>query len=243
MFTGCGLPGPRCSAPMAMMSLLFLFIVLISPLGSMASVCCCNGTIFPTMQCYDDPAHCAFVENCGASQPTRTSMQGDGTPCCAGSFVGKGSGSFYPPDLFPKINWDFDMYNSGLFFAARREGEGVNMGSMFLNGKGWWLWTSETDCRKVGNIGQKTPNLCVGPDRFFSNFRGNVALPGGLILERWADKANSTHSIFFEPKTCTPTSEVGLGFGGYPASGITYYDVQKIEPDPKVFEVPTFCPQ
>ena len=41
----------------------------------------------------------------------------------------------------------------------------------------------------------------------------------------------------------TPVSEVGLGFGSLPYSGVTYFDVQKIKPDPKVFEVPSFCPK
>ena len=99
---------------------------------------------------------------------------------------------------------------------------------------------------------------------FFKAYRGNVSLPNGYTLERWSPTPGNNHSIFFEPTTCkpkssliprtalahrrllvagTPVSEVGLGFGSLPYSGVTYFDVQKIKPDPKVFEVPSFCPK
>ena len=33
---------------------------------------------------------------------------------------------------------------------------------LFLNGKGWYIWTSESDCKNLGSI-QSTPSLCTGP--------------------------------------------------------------------------------
>lgn len=94
---------------------------------------------------------------------------------------------------------------------------------------------------KLWHFNQTIPNLCTGPGTTFPSFRGAVTI-GGAAIERWAASAHpdEPHSIFFDPKTCTPASEVGLG--GMPPSGITYFDVQKVKPDPKVFTVPSFCP-
>ena len=102
---------------------------------------------------------------------------------------------------------------------------------LFLNGKGWYIWTSESDCKNLGSI-QSTPSLCTGPSAphrrlpaptvampclsrgwmcvrvraagFFKAYRGNVSLPNGYTLERWSPTPGNNHSIFFEPTTCNP---------------------------------------
>ena len=39
--------------------------VLLTATPVNAVVCCCSGTVVPTMQCHDDPASCSFEDNCG----------------------------------------------------------------------------------------------------------------------------------------------------------------------------------
>jgi hypothetical protein len=82
-----------------------------------------------------------------------------------------------------------------------------------------WMWTNETDCPNLGELW---------------DFRFN---------QSWAasDRVDEPPSIFFEPTSCTPVSEVEIG--EMPPSGITDFDVHKLKPDPSAFAVPSFCPR
>ena len=45
----------------------------LTPTLASATVCCCwNSTVMPTMQCYDDPQECAFINDCGGTPPPPT---------------------------------------------------------------------------------------------------------------------------------------------------------------------------
>ena len=79
---------------------------------------------------------------------------------------------------------------------------------MFLNGRGWWVWTSESNCKNLGKMFPPNPNLCTGTGGMFSVFRGNVTLPGGYTVQRWSDHPGSNHSMFFEPASLAIGGEV-----------------------------------
>ena len=162
---------------------------------------------------------------------------------------------------------------------------------LFLNGKGWYVWTSESDCKNLGSI-QSTPSLCTGPSarhrplpltalhdalshggwRMCGRVQRGSSRPTGATSASPTATPSSdgppppatttasssspppaSPNALLHPRTAlahrmllvagTPVSEVGLGFGSLPYSGVTYFDVQKIKPDPKVFEVPSFCPK
>lgn len=84
------------TVPMSRLRSLVAFSVLwvaaaASASGSRGVQCCCNGTVYPTMQCYDDPT-CSFVNNCGgAAAGTSTGAQSTGAQSTgvvpAGSYV------------------------------------------------------------------------------------------------------------------------------------------------------------
>ena len=167
--------------------------------------------------------------------------------CCAGRFVAEGHGAPYPPTSAGEA-FDFYVYSTGANFSQVAKDPKAVIGSVMINGRGHWSWSSTTSCVKWDNF-QQHPNYCFGPGTTFPTRLSDVQI-GGAAAARWTGEGNPSHVVYTTPPengTCHPVAEQGFripSHGGTPDDSVIFYNVKPLgNPPADAFEVPSFCPQ
>ena len=146
----------------------------------------------------------------------------DSDVCCPGKFVAKGRGSPYPPmgGSDPMVAFDFNFFADDSRLAQRASAPDVDMGTLYLSGVGHFYWTNSTNCRQLGLPTVTKEYFCVGgTNTTWSESLGQVTLPGGTVLDRWAAPSRPWHQLWTVAANgsgCLPVMEMGFGdgFGG-----------------------------